>query len=165
MKRTFLIPSLIAAGIAPLGDAKATVLGVGLSTDNVPSKGIFRKFALDHRYTLASHSSHSSHASHASHRSSTGGTYIYTPPPVYVLPPVVRPQPLVTLPGNTNKFKEIVKQVQLALVAYGYYAGEIDGVVSKKMRAALSTMQLEYDLKVTGTITPQVLDALKIVAQ
>jgi hypothetical protein len=164
MKRTFLIPSLIAAGIAPLADAKATVLGMGISTDTVRSKSIFRKFALDHMYTLAGHRSHSSHASHASHRSSTGGAYLYNPPPVYVPPPVVR-LPLVTLPGNTNKFKEIVKQVQLALVAFGYYAGPIDGVVSDNMRSALKTMQLEYDLKITGTITPQVLDALKIVAQ
>jgi Putative peptidoglycan binding domain len=164
MKRTFLIPSLIAAGIAPLGDAKATILGISISPDNVLSKGIFRKFTLDHRYTLAGHSSHSSHASHASHRSSTGGAYLYTPPPVYVPPPVVR-LPLVTLPGNTNKFNEIVKQVQLALIAFGYYAGPVDGVVTNNMRSALKTMQLEYDLKITGTITPQVLDALKIVAQ
>jgi His-Xaa-Ser repeat protein HxsA len=175
MNRKFLIPSLIAAGIAPLADAKATVFGVGITTDNIRSKSIFRKFALDHRYTLAAHRSHSSHASHASHRSSTGGTYLptpqplytppaYVPPPVYVQPPV-QPAPLVTLPGNSNKFKEIVKQVQLALVSFGYYQGTVDGVVSKAMRASLSRMQFDYDLKVTGTITPQVLDTLHITAQ
>ena len=60
MKRAFLIPSLIAAGIAPLVDAKASVFGAGVSTDPVRPKSIFRKFALDHRYTLAGHSSHSS---------------------------------------------------------------------------------------------------------
>jgi His-Xaa-Ser repeat protein HxsA len=81
-----------------------------------------------------------------------------------VAPPVA-PAPLVTLPGNTNKFKEIVKQVQLALVSYGYYQGTVDGIVSKDMRASLSRMQFDYDLKVTGTITPQVLDTLHIVAQ
>lgn len=176
MKRTFLIPSLIAAGITPLADTKATELGTGISTDTVRSKGIFRKFALEHRYTLAGHSSHSSHASHASHSSSAGGTYLYTPPrpvytpPVYVAPPVyvpppAPPAPLVTLPGNTNKFKEIVKQVQLALVSFGYYQGTVDGVINKNMRASLSRMQFDYDLKVTGTITPQVLDTLHIVAQ
>ena len=168
MKRTFLIPSLLAAGIAPLADAKATVLGAGFSTDNLRSKSIFRKFALDHRYTLAGHRSHSSHASHASHRSSTGGTYLPAPTPLYTppayVPPPVAPLPVVTLPGNSNKFKEIVKQVQLTLVSYGYYSGAVDGVISKDMRASLSRMQFDYDLKITGTITPQVLDTLKIIA-
>ena len=138
-----------------------------MSTDNIRVKTIFRKFTLEHRYTLASHRSHSSHASHASHRSSLGGGYARAPvydPPVYVPPPVVQ-VPLVTLPGNTNKFREIVKQVQLALVSYGYYQGSIDGIVSNDMRASLSRMQFDYDLKVTGTITPQILDTLHIVAQ
>jgi His-Xaa-Ser repeat protein HxsA len=86
----------------------------------------------------------------------------YTPP-AYV-PPHVAPLPVVTLPGNSNKFKETVKQVQLALVSYGYYSGAVDGVISKDMRALLSRMQFDYDLKITGKITPQVLDTLKIIA-
>ena len=56
-------------------------------------------------------------------------------------------------------------QVQLALISYGYYTGPVDGVVDPTMRTALGRMQAEWGLKVTGTITPQVLDALKIVAQ
>jgi hypothetical protein len=45
-----------------------------------------------------------------------------------------------------------------------YYSGVVDGVISKDMRASLSRMQFDYDLKITGTITPQVLDTLKIIA-
>ncbi|EXS70827.1 peptidoglycan-binding protein [Sphingobium sp. Ant17] len=46
-----------------------------------------------------------------------------------------------------------------------YYQGVIDGVVGKETRTALEKFQGDFNLKVTGTITPEVLDALKIVAQ
>jgi His-Xaa-Ser repeat protein HxsA len=62
-------------------------------------------------------------------------------------------------------FNDIVRRVQLGLQAYGYYNGAIDGVVGSEMRAALRKLQEDYSLKTTGTITPEVLDALKIVAR
>ena len=55
--------------------------------------------------------------------------------------------------------------MQLALYAYGYYTGQIDGIVGSGTRAALSKMQSDYGLKVTGTVTPEVLDALVIAAR
>ena len=70
-----------------------------------------------------------------------------------------------TLPGNSEKFRKIVEEVQFALFAFGYYTGVIDGILGPESKAALSKMQADYGLKVTGTITPEVLDALKIVAQ
>ncbi|MFT3988988.1 His-Xaa-Ser repeat protein HxsA [Aestuariivirga sp.] len=177
MKRAFLIPSLIAAGLTPLRDTTALSNPLGTAAKKEPNGTVSKIFSLDHRYWLASHSSHSSHASHSSHRSSGTGGYLYDPPPytppVYTpnlystptyTPPAQKP-PLVTLPGNSNKFKAIVIQVQLALIAYGYYAGEADGKVGPDTRDALSRMQTDYGLKVTGTITPQVLDALRITAQ
>jgi His-Xaa-Ser repeat protein HxsA len=72
---------------------------------------------------------------------------------------------LKTLPGNSDKFREIAMQVQMALLAYGYYTGTIDGVIGPESRAAISKMQADYGLKITGTITPEVLDALRIVAK
>ena len=69
------------------------------------------------------------------------------------------------LPGNSEKFLAIARRVQLALTSYGYYDGAIDGVIGKKSRTALSKFQADYGLKVTGTITPEVLDAFGIQAQ
>ena len=159
MKRPYLIPSLIAAGIVPLNDSLAALPSIGISADSSVTKSIFRKFRLDHYYTLAGHSSHSSHASHASHRSSLGADPVYTPP---VDPPIA---PLVTLPGNTQKFKFLVMEVQLSLLAYHFYSGPVDGVISDETRLAISKMQIAYHLNVTGTITPEVLDTFRIVAQ
>jgi His-Xaa-Ser repeat protein HxsA len=68
------------------------------------------------------------------------------------------------LAGNTDKFKRIVMQVQAALTAYGYYSGLIDGQVGPGSKTALTAMQTDYNLKVTGTITPEVLNAFGIVA-
>lgn len=72
---------------------------------------------------------------------------------------------LPPLPGNSDKFASIVRQVQTALLAYGYYSGQLDGVVDAEMRLAIEKYQSDAGLKVTGTITPQLLDTLRIVAQ
>ncbi|MBA8906470.1 peptidoglycan hydrolase-like protein with peptidoglycan-binding domain [Aminobacter ciceronei] len=55
--------------------------------------------------------------------------------------------------------------MQFAMLAFGYYNGELDGVMGPDMRAGLQRMQADYKLKVTGTITPETLDALKIEAR
>ncbi|MEF2074739.1 peptidoglycan-binding domain-containing protein [Consotaella aegiceratis] len=41
------------------------------------------------------------------------------------------------LPGNLDKFAAIVRQVQTALLAYGYYTGLMDGVVGSGTRLAI----------------------------
>lgn len=161
--KRFLISSLLLAGLLPPQAAKAA-LPVDASLE--PEKGkasLFERFKRDHVFNLAGHSSHSSHrshASHSSHRSSTTGGYSlprYTPP---------APAPaLKTLPGNTSKFTAIVLQVQSALIAYGYYAGPLTGIVDEATKLALSEMQAQFGLPVTGTITPDVLDALSITAE
>ncbi|MER9333115.1 His-Xaa-Ser repeat protein HxsA [Mesorhizobium sp. M0293] len=179
-KRLFAIPSLLAAGFLP-ANAQALPTKPTLDGDLGRTKSLFDIFKLDHLYTLAGHRSHSSHSSHSSHRSSTGG-YSYTPPvpseqaPVYSAPstpaptyqaPAIAPAPapLKTLPGNAYKFKEIVQEVQFALLAFGYYSGEIDGEMNPELRAGLLRMQADYSLKVTGTITPETLTALRIEAR
>jgi sulfoxide reductase heme-binding subunit YedZ len=60
-------------------------------------------------------------------------------------------------------FDPLTEQVQTALHAYGYYYGPIDGIIGPASRLALQQFQLNYDLPVTGTITPEVLDVLGIV--
>lgn len=175
-RRRFSIPSLALAGIAAHDPAQAdtTLPDPAAGAGSEPAwSDVFRQ---DHIYILAGHRSHSSHRSHGSHRSGSGGGY--SPAPVYT-PPVTRnrnstpPSAVLpsspataakTLPGHTDKFKDIVRRVQMGLMAYGYYHGTIDGVVGPETKAALIRMQTDFRLNVTGTVTPEVLDALRIVA-
>lgn len=87
---------------------------------------------------------------------------IFTQPTAPQTPAAIAPK---TLPGNSNKFSKIVIQVQTALFAYGYYDGTIDGVIGPQSKAALSEMQSQYGLPITGTINPDVLNALGITAE
>ncbi|WP_246706224.1 peptidoglycan-binding domain-containing protein [Rhizobium leguminosarum] len=73
--------------------------------------------------------------------------------------------PAKTLPGNSNKLRRIVIQVQSGLTAYGYYAGALTGVADEDTRAALTQMQKDNNLKITGTVTTEVLNAFGIAAQ
>jgi His-Xaa-Ser repeat protein HxsA len=173
---------------APSGPA---AFGGGPGPDD--EDALIRRFAQTHGFTLAQHRSHSSHASHSSHRSGTSGT-IRSPspapapraprvtptpsptpsrnqrstPPSSILPssPATAPQSLFSPPTpSRSQVENIVRQVQLGLIAYGYYEGSADGIVGPKTRDALRRFQTDFGLKVTGTITPEVLDAFKIVAQ
>ncbi|WP_157217953.1 peptidoglycan-binding protein [Flavisphingomonas formosensis] len=132
---------------------------------------------------------HYSHSSHTSHRSAGGGydspsysTPTYTAPePTRSPPPASRPAPaaplftpsaratpppatdaLPALSGRTKRFASIVRRVQLALLAQGFYNGRIDGIVGPGLRKALRAFQKVRGIAVTGTITPQTLDALMI---
>jgi peptidoglycan hydrolase-like protein with peptidoglycan-binding domain len=51
------------------------------------------------------------------------------------------------------------------MLAYGYYSGDIDGLLGPTMKTGLQRLQGDYGLKVTGTITPETLDALRISAK
>lgn len=172
-------------------DDGATSPTGGLAPDRTV---LVQKFAQEHRFTLAQHRSHSSHSSHSSHRSGSSGRTrapVYTPspirpptvrtapstapapsrnerstPPSSVLPssPAIAPNTFFTPPA-ASEIQSIVRQVQLGLKAYGYYEGDIDGLVGSNTRDALRRFQTDFNLKVTGTITPEVLDAFKITAQ
>ncbi len=67
-----------------------------------------------------------------------------------------------TAQGRTERFKAVVQRVQIGLLGHGDYRGSIDGHVGPAMRKALRKFQTTHGLKVTGTITPQTLDALRI---
>jgi len=189
MKRArFLISSLSLAGFGLPDAAQAQFIHAVTTTggDDPNRTKLVQRFTQEHRFILAGHRSHSSHSSHSSHRSGSGGGYSYprlyspTPVPRYTPTPTPRsstprptpsrdytPSPLFSptpLSGRTERFQDIARRVQLGLKTYGYYDGVIDGVVGVETRAALTRFQTDFTLKVTGTITPEVLDALKIVA-
>lgn len=180
MSKKFLIPSLLAAGF-PSGATEASVPNFTRNeSDQMPMFDVFRQ---THQYTLAGHSSHASHGSHSSHRSSSSGGYtaprVAKPTPLYApqtnrnttsTPPTsILPSPPAAaakvLPGNSATFKRVAILVQTALNAYGYYNGAIDGIIGAGSKSALSRFQADYSLKVTGTITPEVLDAFGIAAK
>lgn len=186
-KSRFLISSLAMTGLGTADAVQANFVTTTTGSGNDdPNRGkLFQLFRQDHLVTLAEHRSHSSHASHSSHRSSSGGSYgggYYTPSPIYEptpppspppAPPPARlyatPAPTTTeraspppLSGRTERFTAIVRRVQLGLLAYGYYEGTIDGVVGPAMKTALRRFQTDFRLSVTGTVTPEVLDALRI---
>lgn len=182
-KRTFLISSLVAAGFSG-GESESSQLRPELVDVN-SEDAIVKRLQLQQKYHLAGHRSHSSHRSHGSHRSSSGGGYVTRTPsvssgsnsntnrsllkapnsnstsPSSILPstPAARAK---TLPGNAGKFKEIVMQVQMAMSAFGYYNGVIDGVIGQQSKTALALMQKDFNLKVTGTVTPELLFVLGI---
>jgi hypothetical protein len=166
MKLRYLIPSLMAAGFIP---AKAIAVTVPTGDrDNLHKSSLFDIFKRVHIYTLAGHSSHSSHASHASHASHSSGGFpalrapLYTPPPAPLYTPPA-PAPLIPLKPATDTAKMIVLKVQHALRLFGYDV-PLDGQVGPATRTALLSFQTDWNLKATGTITPQVLDALGVTA-
>ena len=184
MRVRFLIPSLVAAGFAPADSASAALEAKSAEPPDTPTLPLIEQLRLDHRYNLAahrSHGSHGSHGSHSSHRSSSSEGSGTTTIPQVVVPDtgssrntesvpessVLPSSPSIApvLPGNTAKFKEILMQVQLGLNVYGYYTGAIDGVMGPQTQAAISKFQSAWGLPVTGTLTPEVLNALGIVAQ
>lgn len=184
--RRFLIPSLALAGLMKGGPVAATPPGDQADGAKAPlDPAVYDVFRQDHLFTLAGHRSHSSHASHSSGSSGIvrspsyygGSSSVFSPPasprtrnydstpPSTVLPssPAIATAPK-PLRGNTSRFQSVVRQVQLGLRSYGYYQGAIDGVVGPATKTAIVKFQTDYNLKVTGTITPQVLDALRISA-
>jgi His-Xaa-Ser repeat protein HxsA len=188
--KRFLIVSLLAAGFSKPAASKLTINEASTAKDEgASSPTLMQIFRQSHPITLAGHSSHRSHSSHTSHRSSTGGydggDYSYpapatpSPPPAPPQPddsqasplPAFAPKPIKpnasgALPqpsaGRGERFVAIVKRVQIALLAWEYYKGPIDGVVGPGVRAAARKFQREHNLSVTGTITPELLDALRV---
>ncbi len=181
--KRFIIPSLLLAGFsAPTAAETADDLaasGIDAKDQLESGANLFRQTGSVLLAGHGSHRSHSSHSSHSSHRSSSGGGGYYPPATVYTPAPLPAPpppsqrtqrpstfgQPLnlrSTAPVVVDQFIETVRRVQRGLKAFGYYQGDDDGSVGPETRSALSRLQTDYGLKVTGTITPEVLSALNI---
>jgi His-Xaa-Ser repeat protein HxsA len=69
---------------------------------------------------------------------------------------------LPALSGRTQRFAAIVRRVQIALLGQGYFDGPITGTVGPVTRGALRRFQQVAGISVTGTITPETLDALRV---
>ena len=171
-KKNFVIGSLAIAGLSatPVIAAPTRVESENAIKN---STGLFTIFSAQKELKTAQHRSHQSHSSHSSHRSSSGGNRSY---PSAIPTPTPRrsdsTSPSSILPRNsysnqgalsaTEQFVARAKRVQQGLTAYGYYSGEIDGKVGPATKAALSKFQKDFSLPITGTITPEVLDAFGI---
>ncbi len=70
---------------------------------------------------------------------------------------------LVVLHWAFSAFDPLTIQVQTALRAYGYYGGPIDGIIGPQSREALTWLQRDHGLTVTGGITQEVLDVVGII--
>ena len=75
------------------------------------------------------------------------------------------PSTLPPLPGNSAKFRAIVVQVQTCLTLFGYDPGVIDGAVGAETAAAIRQFQQQWGFPITGTITPDVLNACGVAAR
>ncbi len=65
-------------------------------------------------------------------------------------------------PPRELRFKRVITEVQQSLSAFGYFDGPINGNLGPKTREAISHFQQEFQLKVTGTVTPEVLRLMQI---
>jgi His-Xaa-Ser repeat protein HxsA len=138
----------------------------------------------------SSHMSHTSHRSSATYEPYDDADYTTLPPPLPVPPPPPPPAPrapsptgtnplfgsppssshasppadgkLPALSGRSERFAAVVRRVQIALLAQGFYSGPLDGIVGPVLRKSLRAFQASRRLDVTGTITPQTLDALHV---
>ena len=187
IKKLFTIPSLLAAGLfASPSSAEDASPAKPTLADHISE--VVSSITDSHEYTLAGHSSHSSHGSHRSHRS--GGYHPGPPPEKFnndaagissdlngtrnvnstpfksVLPSsfgVVKK--VKVLPGNSEKFKNILLRVQLNLNSLGYEIGAMGNGLDAKTVAAIYKFQNDRGMVPSGKITPQVLGALQIIAQ
>lgn len=193
--RKFTVPSLLAAGVIPFGPTWADDSLAAASTrdstllDKVDA--LISGIEETHRYTLAAHYSHVSHASHGSHGSHqshrSSGMRMEPPsadvavatlegastarnesstPPSSILPssPAIA-RKLTVLPGNSNKFRDIVMRVQIALTQKGYEVGAVDGSLHARSIAAVYRYQSDAGIVPSGKITPETLTSLGIPAQ
>ena len=135
------------------------------------------------------HSSHASHSSHYSHYSYGGQNYNYEPenkfsklgqnegmgrntnstPPESILPrsPAIVPVNFSKekIKGSSKEFVILTQRVQLALFGLGYYSGKIDGLVNSELKSSIAKYQLKYNLKVTGSLTDELIGNLHVGAK
>ena len=65
-------------------------------------------------------------------------------------------------PNTIPNAKEINRRTQVRLATLGYDPGQADGIVGPKTRAAIRAFQVREGLKVTGTVSPSLSNALEI---
>lgn len=180
MKKIKTLTALISASLSPSVNANQdiSVVDTSLNTFDINSVSHVSVLNKTVSHRLAAHRSHSSHRSH---RSSSGGGYSsYTAPqPVYTPPatkkttthdPLGQQQrPSQSYPSNKKKIKgtkadvkNIVMQVQLALLLEGLYKGEIDGVMGPTTRQAINAFKKKNNITSKALLGTETLNALGV---
>lgn len=179
--KKFAIASLALAGFLPAdADSSVTSLEPNLENDENNFASILDRVL---PFTLAGHSSHRSHGSHRSHRSSGGGGTAVprANPPSPVVPntppstnrnqnstppsSILPNSPALNLPkikGNSAHFKRIVERIQMMLFAFGFYSGNVDGIVNTETAIAIAKYQNENGLPITGAVDETLIKRLGI---
>lgn len=184
-KGKFAIPSLVAAGL--IGPSVAAADPPSPSGPTGPDDVTQLPIGELHEFQLAQHQSHQSHGSHGSHYSHRSyykplpdegeedgfmgpdaflGRNEQSTPRSFVLPS----SPALATNSergsvDAEKARKLVVRVQLALFTRGYDVGAVDGTLNPKTVAAIYRFQKSIGLIPSGTLAPEVLDALGVVAQ
>jgi len=184
----YTIPTLFAAGLTPFAavageEPQDAAEGKDTFFDSV--KKMVSSIGDSHQFTLAQHRSHQSHGSHVSHQSHRSYGYRLTPedtatvmqaaagarnemstPHSSVLPssPAIAGK-LKVLPGNSEKFRELVMRMQVALQVRGYEVGAVNGEIHARTVAALYRYQEDAGFVPSGKVTSDTLSSLGITAQ
>ena len=88
-----------------------------------------------------------------------GPGVVYRPYPYYYAPPAYYPARPVYYGREVDS---VAVDVQRKLSAYGYYRGQIDGVVGSGTRSAIAAYQRENGLAVTGSINESLLRSMRL---
>ena len=64
--------------------------------------------------------------------------------------------------GTSKKFIILTQRAQLALYGMGYYSGAISGTINSELVASITKFQNKYNLKVTGSLSDELIAHLNI---
>ena len=67
-----------------------------------------------------------------------------------------------SIKGRSEDFKVLTQRAQLALYAMGYYSGEVDGLMNNETVSSISKYQSKHNLKVTGSLSDELIAYLDI---
>ena len=180
----------IASGSAGFNSSDELVSAPSESLEN--AKSMVQGIQDRQVFTLAAHSSHASHSSHGSHSSHSSSSLILeqigedeqraaleaaeesltsrnesSTPRSTVLPSspaIAKTKKLKILPGNSQKFADVVMQVQIALGTRGFDMGVVNGEYHARTIASIYEYQEAQGMPATGKLTPETLSSLGIVA-
>jgi len=132
-------------------------------------------------HASSAHSSHASHSSHYSHYSyGSGLNYdneykdqglgrnLNSTPNDSILPrsPAIveenKDMQKNKILGGSKDFIVLTQRAQLALYGRGYYSGLIDGLMNSEIIASITKFQKKYNLKVSGTLSDDLIAHLNI---
>ena len=88
---------------------------------------------------------------------SESGRNMNSVPPTSILP---HSPAIVDL--KTHQYSNLIEMAQIAMFAYGYYNGSIDGILGPELRTSIVRFEKKYDLKITGKLSNALFEKLNI---